>query len=559
MPAPSELASQVTVKLNGSEVQQPVMTKLTSVVVDQHTHMPDMFILRFHDPELELLDHGPFNLTNEIEIGAERSDGEKIMLVQGEITALEPNFGEGMIAELVVRGYDRLHRLYRETHSKAYLNVKDSDLAEQIAQAAGLQSAIDITSAVYEHLYQQNQSDLAFLMERAWRIGFECFVSEGKLFFRKPHIENASLTLTWGDDLLSFNPRMTLAEQVDEVVIKGWDIEKQTAIVGQATQGNLYPKIGEAKDGAGWAHAFGLGKMVIVNQPVVSQAEADALAAARLDEISGSFIDAEGVAFRRPDIRAGKMVNLQALGERFSGDYLVTSATHLYTAEGLRTIFKVSGSRSGLLSEQLGNRPTAERWPGVVVGIVTNTDDPQAWGRVKVKFPWMAEEAESAWARVAGIGAGPKAGLFVMPEVGDEVLVAFEYGDFNHPVVIGGLWNGKSGLPDEAGSAGSGEKPLVRTWRSRSGHRITMYDNADKKVELFSANGESITLDDNAKSITIKTDGVKISLENNKLVIEGDSEISIKANANLKLEASGNIDIQADGQVNVKGAMVNLN
>jgi uncharacterized protein involved in type VI secretion and phage assembly len=211
------------------------------------------------------------------------------------------------------------------------------------------------------------------------------------------------------------------------------------------------------------------------------------------------------------------------------------------------------------LSEQVNRQQPIERWPGVVVAIVTNTDDPNNWGRVKVKFPWMSEEAESDWARVAGIGAGSKAGLFVMPDVDDEVLVAFEHGEFNRPMVIGALWNGKHKLPPEGEQTARGEKPLVRTWRSRTGHRITMYDNAEKKIEIVSANGESITLDDAKKTITVKSDGVTISLVNNKLTIESDTEINIKAQSNLKLEANGNIDIQASGQVNVKGAMVNLN
>ena len=88
------------------------------------------------------------------------------------------------------------------------------------------------------------------------------------------------------------------------------------------------------KDGAQWASSFGQGKVVIVNQPVVSQSEADTLAAARLDEISGAFIEAEGVAYRSPEIKAGQWVRIEALGARFSGSYLVTSANAYLLAGG---------------------------------------------------------------------------------------------------------------------------------------------------------------------------------------------------------------------------------
>jgi phage protein D/phage baseplate assembly protein gpV len=538
------------------------MQKLVEAQVDQHSHLPDMFSIRFRDPGLELLDNGPFDLTKEVEIKAAKQDGEQVTLIKGEITAIEPSFNEGMIMEFMVRGYDPSHRLYRETKSQAVLNSKDSDLAEQIAGNAGLQTEIDSTSTVYDHIFQHNQSDLVFLMQRAWRIGYECFVSEGKLYFREPPSEDANVTLSWGEDLLSFRPRMTLAEQVDEVIVRGWDVDTQEPIVGQADNGRLYPDIEESQNGSSWAASFGTGKLICVNQPVTNQAEADILASARFDELSGAFIDAEGVAFRRPDIKAGQKIRLESLGSRFSGSYLVTNATHVYNTRGLKTTFTVRGSRTGLLNEQINHQEPLTRWPGIYTAIVTNTDDPNDWGRVKIKFPWLSNDAESNWARVLGIGAGPEAGLFVIPEVDDEVLVIFGHGDFSQPFVLGGVWNGQNQVPPEGSGAPSGEKPLVRTWHSRSGHWIAMYDNTDNKVEITSAGGHKITLDDaNSKIEITSSGGIAITLDDNgsKISFESSSEVEMVTSGNLKLQAGGNIDLQASGQVNIQGAMINLN
>jgi uncharacterized protein involved in type VI secretion and phage assembly len=328
------------------------------------------------------------------------------------------------------------------------------------------------------------------------------------------------------------------------VIVKCWYVEKKAPIVGHAQKGQLYPTVEEAKDGASWASVFGKGKLVIVDQPVVSQAEADTLAAARLNELSGAFIEAEGVAYRRPDIKAGQRVTLKALGKRLSGTYLVTSATHIYTAKGLKTTFTVRGTRTGLLIEQMAYQPPLDRWPSVAPAIVTNTDDPKKWGRVKVKFPWMSDEAESDWARVMGLGAGPEAGLFIMPAVDDEVLVAFAGGDFSQPFVLGGLWNGQHKLVPEAAKAAQDEQPLVRSWHSRSGHWLAMYDDKNKKVEIVTKGGHRFILDD----------------ANNKITLESTGEIEVKASSNLKLSASGNMDLEADGQVNIKGKqMINLN
>ncbi len=560
------IASQMIIKIAGAQLQQPVMDKLASLTVDQHTHLPHMFTARFQDADLALMNGDTFELAKEVEIMSKKENGEQISLMKGEITALEPEFREGMIAELVVRGFDRSHRLYRETKSKAYLNIKDSDLASQLASNAGLTAQVDATSTVYDHLFQHNQTDMELLLQRAWRIGYECFVTAGKLYFRKPPTSGSELTLTWGQELLSFTPRMSLAEQVDEVIVRGWDPEKQQPIVGRASSGSLFPDIG-GKNGASKAGDFGSGKAIIVDQPVESQAEADALAKARLDELSGAFVEAEGVAYRIPDITAGKIVEIKALGTRFSGKYLITDVAHIFSPEGLRSVFHVRGSRTGLLSEQIQHHTPLDRWPGLVTAIVTNTEDPKKWGRVKVKFPWMTEDAESDWARVIGIGAGPEAGLFIMPDVNDEVLVAFLHGDFNQPVVLGGVWNGKHNLPPEAAGAADNEKPLVRTWHSRSGHKIAVYDDAENKIELVTKGGRSITLSDKDSKVEMNTSGVNITVEDNKVSIQANSDIELKADgnvkvnasANMELKASGNLDIQASGQVNIKGAIINLN
>jgi uncharacterized protein involved in type VI secretion and phage assembly len=248
----------------------------------------------------------------------------------------------------------------------------------------------------------------------------------------------------------------------------------------------------------------------------------------------------------------------------------VTNVAHIYSSEGFRSEFSVAGLHTGQLSEALGVRPDVERWPGIVPAIVTNTEDPEDWGRVKVKFPWMAENAESDWARVISPGAGPEAGFYLMPDNEDEVMVCFEHGDFNRPYVLGGVWNGKHAIPSPAAGAGSDEKPLVRSWHSREGHHITMYDNPDKKIEIITIDGQTITIDDANKKIEIKSGGgnsmtmddnaqtVKVDSQG-KVEIDSKADITITSAANIKIKASGMLDLQASGNVTVKGAMINLN
>lgn len=573
MPQGNRTVSQVYIKINGFDIPEQYMDLLQEAVVDQSTSLPHMFILRFRDPTKTLADEKLFTPGADVEIAAKAEDStSKTKIFQGEITAVEPQFREGMIFDMAVRGYDKAHQMYRQVKSRTFLNQKDSDIARKIAGEYGLGGGeVTTTSTVYDHVFQHNQSDMAFLMERAWRIGFECFVDGEKLYFRKPPADSGpAATLTWGEDLRSFFPSMTLAEQVDEVTVKGWDMRAKKAIVGKATKGQLYPANGLPKTGAQYASSFGDGEKIIVNQPVVSQAEANSLAQARLDEISGVFVEASGAAFRRPEIKAGQVVELKNLGDRFSGKYFVTGARHIFNNTGLVTEFDVRGLRSGLLNEQMRHQEPVERWPGAAVAIVTNTEDPDKLGRVKVKYPWLNDDTESWWARVISPGAGPEAGLFIVPEVDDEVMVIFEQGDFNRPYVLGGVWNGKDKVPPPGASAAAKKKPLVRTWYSRTGHQISVYDTADKKIEISTADGHKLILDDKNKKIElVSSTGQKLLVNDQansidmettgKVTIKSDGPMEFKSTASLKIESGGVMDIKATGPLNLKGAIVNIN
>lgn len=544
MPREVTVASQLYIKRDGKEIPHKLMAQLVEATVEQHAYLPHMVTLRFQDPQLELLDSTTFDLGDTMAVSAKTSEGKIVALFDGEVTALEPEFAKGMLATYVVRGYDKAHRLFRQMKSCAFVNQKDSDIAKKVAQGIGLKAEVDDTRLVYDHVFQDNQSDLAFLMERAWRIGFECFVQGDSLIFRQPRNTESGVTLAWGEDLVAFYPRLTVAEQVDEVLVKGWNEAEQKAIVGRAENGRLYPRTQSYQNGAEVARQeFGRGKKIVVNQPVVSQAEANILAQARLDEVSGAFLQAEGEAFRRPDIRAGRVVVLKNLGQRLSGKYLVTAVTHSYTQLGLKSYFQVRGSRTGTILEEMMQQQPTSRWSGVVPAVVTNNSDPQKLGRVKVQFPWLDEQVESDWARLVGLGVVNGGGLTAVPTVGQEVLVAFEQGDINQPFVLGGLWNGQHTPPAEVANTNDGEANKVMTWRTASGHRVTLHDTSDNKIEIETAGGHQLVLDDKTGTVTLKSS----------------KDLAIEADANVKMKAGGNLDIEATGKVTIKGQMINLN
>jgi len=568
-------------KVDGTDLAAEAMNDLLEVTVDTSLHLPDAFTIHLHDEALKWVDEGPFGLGKEVEISAQpESGGSSRLLFKGEITAVEPDFGEGTQATLLVRGYDRSHRLHRGTHSQAHLQVTDSDLASRIAQEAGLRAQVDATSEVYDHVVQCNQTHMEFLSQRAQRIGYEFFVLDRTLHFKRPAASGSTLELEWGRELRSFKPRLTLVEQVDEVIVKGWDRKARQAITGQATRGQAEPQTGESQSGSQLASAaFSSARRAVVNCPVRSQAEADTLAQAVCDEISGAFIEAEGLCYGQPELRAGKSVRLTSLGRRFSGTYLVTAATHIYRADsGYVTAFSIHGRRPETLHALLETASSPARaQPGAVIGIVTNNNDPEDWGRVKLKFPWLSDEVESDWAGLVGPGAGPDRGFYWLPEINDEVLVVFEHGDINKPYVIGGLWNGQDKPPLPASQALASGQVHKRILMTRDGHKLTLTDGDDAGLILETAGGHRLTLADQQKKIVVETSGgLTLTMDDsqNQVQLQSGGNIALKSNANLTIEAAGSLElkgqtfslngnvsgeVKAGANLTVQGALVKIN
>ena len=211
-----------------------------------------------------------------------------------------------------------------------------------------------------------------------------------------------------------------------------------------------------------------------------------------------------------------------------------------------------------LYDDLLGAPEDEGRFYGVAIGVVTNLKDPKAWGRVKLKLPWLAEDVETDWARVAMPMAGPGFGTWFMPEVNTEVLVAFEHGSLEHPYVIGSLWNGKASSPPHDRSG----KNDVRSITSRSGHRIRLVDTkGEESIEIVDRSGKnSIVVDTVQNSVTISAEGdIAIRSTKGKVTLHGKAGVEVGTDAALTLQGKAKAELTSSGQLVVKGAIVNIN
>ncbi|HEU4420993.1 MAG TPA: VgrG-related protein [Pilimelia sp.] len=562
------------VLVGGKPIPEQVQALVRSVVVETDAGGPDSCRIVLDDPAREVLASSGIDLHAELSVSAGRT-GEQtgVEVFTGLVYHLGFEYDDRGAFSTVV-AYDRSYDLYNGRHTATYQNVTDSDLATKLAQQVGLRTGqVEATSVVHDHVSQVNETHWEFLTRRAREIDYTLRVTGSQLdFSRSTEADEAPepgdfesverLALVPGGNLEQLSARVTAAQQVTEVEVRGWDVKNKRAIVATAPARSRGAKLKDSADAV--AGKFGSARHVTVDLPLSSQAECDAVAGAQAERLAGTCVYAEGVAQGDPRIVSGAAVSLGQTGGRFDGKVTVSRARHTWDVGGYRTSFSVSGvhdrSVRGLVTGDAG-RSGPQRIGGVVLGIVTNASDPEARGRVKLRFPWLSEEYESDWARVVQIGAGDKRGLHLLPEVNDEVLVSFEHGDTRRPYVVGGLFNGVDAPPfPDAVDTGSG-KVQVRGLRTRAGHELIFTDTEGKeRIELRTKDKKvTVVLDATDGGLRIDTEGdVKLTAKGNA-TLTAKKDLTIDATGAGKITAKRGLTLESSGEVTVRGKMIKLN
>ena len=561
------LTSTFVVEIDGNPLPADVVPLLTTAHVDDSQRLPDLFVLRFRDGDRVVVSKTGVKVGAKVKVSVLVPDRTTPQpLITGEVTALEAEF-DGGGTFTVIRGYDPAHRLFRGRRSEAYTQMTASDIATKVAQRAGLRvGTVEATSTVFDHVSQFGVTDWEFLSGLAREVGYEISVRDGAFAFTGPQeAGNAPepagrpgaepLVLRLGTDLLRFRSVVTAAQQVAEVEVRGWDVPGKQALTSTVPATTKGAVLRDATPKA-MADAFGSARYVSTDVPYATQAEVDSVARSLAEEVAGAFAEFEGVVRGNPALRAGEAVSIDGLGSPFDGKYTVTTSRHRFEpGSGYTTAFSVTGRAERSLLSLASGGSSSQRTPGVVPGVVTDVNDPQMLGRVKVALPWLSDTYTSTWARTVQLGAGKDRGWMVLPEVGDEVLVAFEQGDARTPYVLGGLHNGvdtpKVHAPDlvDGGTGAVNRRSMV----SRLGHRIDLLDETGGDDGVLVESGDaalSLRLDGTKTAVTVHSDGT--------VVIEGTKGITVDAaSADLALKA-GRISLTATSGVTVDGGGGNV-
>jgi phage protein D/phage baseplate assembly protein gpV len=510
-------APRFAIRISGVTLAADVADAVSSLTVETDLDLAGTFSVVLHNPDNALLDSALLELGKTVEIHLGYG-AQLVPAFLGEIAAIEPSFPPDGPRTITLSGYDKSYRMRHVQRAPCeYDLVNDSLIAAQIAALNGLVPMVDPAPVLPEKVVQV-QTDMAFLKSRAARYFFDVYVEWDRLHFQFPRPATSAHVLEWGSNLHSFAPRLSATALAGLQVVRGYNQELAQTIYAAALAAdldvdNLVERLGSSLLGL----LSSLVRQGVTTHSVDNPLDAAELARALLAELLEGMYEGSGSCIGLPELTAGGFVEIRGVGRRFGGTFRARKVTHRIDGSGFTTSFVISqrgeGSLLGRLRKEVLEEPSpwrSEPFYGVVVGEVEDNNElgsvpPAApLGRVKVSFPSIGNAITSTWAPCARPMAGKDSGFYAVPDVGEQVLVAFERGDLTKPYVLGALWSLGKGPP---GSNADGRN-AVRVLKSRSGHVITFDDSVPGgRLVIEDSAGSRIAFDSSRRSVTITAQG----------------------------------------------------
>lgn len=499
-------APRVQIEREGILLADVEIAALASVYVHQVLNQPALCELVFANlPELSTVETSLQPGTN-IRV---RVRDQRLPLFVGQVTALEYRYEPSSGREFRVRAYDLLHRLRKNGAVRAYTQVSVGDLAREFAAPHGLSVQTGEDTPLIGYLIQHRQSDLEFLQEQAEQYGLYLAVREDTLhLFSLNGIAGEPILLTLGANLLEASLEVNSDGSVREVAASGWDTARVGAHTGRANSPRSARIIG-ASVNPGDVGADG--DVSLLDLLVENDAQLEARAQSELDRRAAAEVVFTGSADGDTRVRPGTVVTVAGVSPLLNGSYMVASVTHTIDLQ-VGYICEIDTLPPPRQPRQRGTTATP--------AIVTQIDDPDNLGRVRVSLPSF-ENVETDWINVVSLGAGGGKGLMIQPDVGDDVLVLLAHENPAQAVVVGGLYASR-GTPDTGIDAG-----------------------AVKRYTLLTPGGQRVKLDDVGQVIRLEnSDGSFVELSPQKVSVHAAQDLEIEAPGKAIVIRGNTIDFQ---------------
>ncbi|WP_020576031.1 phage baseplate assembly protein V [Actinopolymorpha alba] len=485
---PSAAIPSVDLRVDGRPVAESVRRSLVSLRIASRLSLPTQCELAFATWQGSAAEYDSIPIGARIEVSVPgRVTTPTTAGFDGEVSAVELVHGPDGEALLRIRAYDVLHRLRRQQQLRVFEDVTVADLASTLTSDLGIQVNADEPGPRSDRIVQHSQSDFELLAATANHAGLHLVLVDGELRLVTLAGNGDPVPLDLGTSLLEARIAVNASRARHRIRALGWHAQRAEVMDERATTARGGARVGldVASLTAGvaeeWADTDLTGRGVD---------ELTGFAQARLDASAGQVVTLHGVAEGDTSLRAGTRVDLRGVATAFQGTYVLTEAIHTLDGTGFRTAFSTEPPTPA-------HAPTDST---ITLGRVTNVDDPEGLGRVRVNLPAQGD-LDAGWLAVLCPGAGRDKGIVALPDVDDTVLVALPHGISADGIVIGSIF-GQIAPPDNGIVDGA-----VRRWSfsTPSGHSILL-DDDQRRIRIADGSGSFVELGPDLVRLHAQTD-----------------------------------------------------
>ncbi len=478
-------------------------------------------------------------------------------IFEGVIVTHGAKIKESHASELTIECIDKVATLAQKKKNEYFENMSDSDIINKIlGNYSGIKKDVESTNIKHKKIVQYNSSDWDFIVTRAEINGKIVVVENAKVIVKKPNLKNPKIKLTHGHDMKKINLKLDSKKQLSQVKYSAWDMTTQKIVEVTSDESNINYPFGKLT-GKKMAEAipddtFEMHTTAPLDKDYMKSWANAKLMRSRLSRVRGN-ISFQGNHQALPN----SVVNVNGMGENMNGDAFVSKVTHNIRAGEWTTEVGIgvdaesfSESKSDIKSST-GGIPGVE---GLYNGVVKKIHaDPDGDMRILVDIPVIAESGDGVWARISSPYATKDAGIFFMPEVGDEVVLGFLGSDPRYPIILGSLHSKKRTAaydPDQPNTF----KGIVTNSKLK-----IEFEDKKKEITIETPGGNTVIISDAGKSIKIKDqNNNKVELTTSGILLDSPKDITIKAKGKIVLDAIGNLEAKSRATTKVEGTNVNV-
>jgi Rhs element Vgr protein len=457
---------------------------------------------------------------------------------------------------LIVDCRDKAAAMTVERKNANYIDKSDSDIIKSlIGQTSGLTAKVDDSGGTHDELVQYYCTDWDFMLSRAEAVGMLVMVDDATVTVKTPDMNSSpKLKVAYGSDLIEFHAEIDAASQLASFNGISWDPKSQQVIQQKVTP-TTFNQQGDL-DSATLAETL--------SSPAAKLQTGVPLQSNFLKKWAESGRQKSGLARIRgrmtfqgnAEAEIGGLIELEGIGDHFNGKVFVSAVRH-----EVRDGNWLTEVEFGISPEWFAERrdvtalPAAGLLPaveGLQIGIVMKLDgDPLGLHRIQVKVPVLQAATEGIWARLASCYASNSFGSFVLPEVGDEVVLGYFNNDPSHPVIIGSLYNGQHAPPYTIEASND-----IKAFVSRE--KLTFeLDEKNKVITLKTPESNTIVISDKDKGILLQDqNGNKIQTNASGITMSSPKDIKITAQGKIDITATGSLSLTSSMDVKVKGMSI---